>query len=122
MKYVTLKQKIPKGKVWFTFQEFAALFGKGKASAEIWVRSGRIPKECVKGLSPILINVKAVKFVDGKARDLRIKRNKESDGGNVDYSKLIEMEGYELTAEEHKRRLEVKEAGLKNLTKEREEL
>lgn len=115
IKYLTLKKQPPEGVEWLTLLEFCALFGKTKHSGVRWYTEIIPRRHWKKEGGKIYIRAIATKYIDGKVRDGHCRRNAESDQGRVDFSKLILLDGYLLTEDQHRRRLEIKARGLANL-------
>ena len=115
-KYLKLIKQPPEGVEWLKLIDFCALFGKGRSSGLRWFNMVIPPEFSKKIAGKVWIRSDAVKFIDGKVRDVVCRKNEESDRGEVDYSSLILLDGYLLTEDQHRRRLEIKArafAGLK---------
>ena len=111
-RYVHLVRQPPDEQEWFTTKEFGDLFGRSCKSVSVWIKDSKIPAQYVqrknKGKGCFFIHRDAIPFIDGKIIDLKsAMKDYKGAGAAVEWERLVWMDGYELTPEQHERRREI---------------
>ena len=95
----------PPDKEWFRPVEFTTIFGRGKHAVDTWIRSGTLPMDYVKliGGGNRRIHRDAIEYVAQHAHQLWENCAKKQEP--IEWKRLIVIDGYELTPDQHLRRL-----------------
>lgn len=108
--YIHIVNLPPEEKELFSMSEFAHVFGRESECVESWFKRGSIPERLRERHGwRYYIHRAAIEYVDGKIVDKQTRRraNKKFIDDPVD-EKLIWLNGYELTPQQHADRLRIR--------------